>query len=397
MMRLKTLLKQNRLVYAAAKRLRCLPYPFLRLFMRGCHALGVDGRKVYFSSFNGMLYNENPKYVCEALLRLCPEAKLIFRLNAAGMAQADIPPQVKRVKQNSPAALYHMATSRVIVKNARFKPWMLKFSNQRYIQLWHGDRGLKKILLDANPSNPERILERKYMDIGVSASEMGSRIYMRRAFGFDGELMECGYPKNDILVHPPQGLAEEVRRELGLPEGTRFLLYAPTFRDQNSGAHFDAAFSLERLRAALEAASGEKWMILTRGHSLNCGVKGDGGRDVSAYADVSRLLLLTDMLVTDYSSIAGDFMLLDRPIILYHADRSAYTSKDRELIFEPEASPYIIVHNEEELIIKAQELAKSAALGEENCRALRAFYGVRESGHASEAVARRIMELLELD
>lgn len=396
-MRLKTLLKQNRLVYSAAKRLRTLPYPFLRLFMRACHALGVNGRKVYFSSFNGMLYNENPKYVCEALLKLCPEAKLVFRLNADGMAQTDIPPQVLRVKQNSPAALYHMATSRVIVKNARFKPWMLKFSDQRYIQLWHGDRGLKKILLDANPNNPERILERKYMDIGVSASEMGSRIYMRRAFGFDGELLENGYPKNDILVHPPQGLADTVRKELALPENTRFLLYAPTFRDQNSGASFRAAFSLEHLRTALEESTENKWMILTRGHSLNRGVKGDGGYDVSSYPDVSRLLLLTDMLVTDYSSIAGDFLLLDRPIILYHADRSAYTSKDRELIFDPEVSPYIIVHNEEELIKKAQELAKSTELAEENCRDLKAFYGVQESGHASEDVAKRILELLKLD
>ena len=130
-MGLKAIIKKNRFVYTAASRLRALPYPFLRLFMRACHALrGVEKNKVYFSSFSGKLYNENPKYVCEALLRLRPDAKIVFRLNKAGMAQAEIPPQVIRVPQYSPAALFHMATARVLVKNAAFRPWMLKFSDQ---------------------------------------------------------------------------------------------------------------------------------------------------------------------------------------------------------------------------------------------------------------------------
>ena len=385
-MDLKAIIKKNRFVYTAASRLRTLPYPFLRLFMRACHALrGTEKNKIYFSSFGGKLYNENPKYVCEALLRLCPDAKIIFRLNKAGMAQADIPAQVRRVPQFSPAALWHMATSRVLVKNAAFQPWMLKFPDQAYIQLWHGDRGLKAILLDKNPNM--HLPDTAWMDIGVSASRMGSEIYMRRGFGFTGELMEVGYPKNDILVHPPRGLADEVRRELDIPENARCLLYAPTFRDVSSGSAQAANFSLKKLQSTLEARTDEKWIMLTRGHNLNTGVAADAGTDVSAYPDVSRLLLICDMLITDYSSICGDYLLLGRPIILYHADRSEY---DRDLIFDPEASPYRIAHSEEELLALAAEGFDAA----ENCRALAEFYGMKESGHASELVARRICELI---
>ena len=386
-MGLKAIIKKNRFIYTAASRLRVLPYPFFRLFMRACHALwGVEKNKVYFSSFSGKLYNENPKYVCEALLKLCPNAKIVFRLNREGMAQAEIPPQVIRVPQYSPAALYHMATARVLVKNAAFKPWMLKFPDQSYIQLWHGDRGLKAILLDKNPEM--QLPDTDWMDIGVSASRMGSEIYMRRGFGFKGELMEAGYPKNDLLIRPPQGLAEEVRRELGIPENTRCLLYAPTFRDASSGSPQQANFSLKKLQAALEAKTGEAWRVLTRGHNLNRGVAADAGKDVSSYPDVSRLLLICDMLVTDYSSICGDYLLLNRPVILYHADRSTY---DRDLIFDPENSPYRIAHNEEELLALACEDFDAA----ENCRALAEFYGMHESGHASEAVAERICELIK--
>ena len=386
-MGLKAIVKKNRFVYAAASRLRALPYPFIRLFMRACHALrGVEKNKVYFSSFSGKLYNENPRYVCEALLKCCPDARIVFRLNKAGMAQAEIPPQVIRVPQYSPAALFHMATSRVLVKNAAFRPWMLKFPDQSYIQLWHGDRGLKTILLDKNPAM--QLPDTNWMDIAVSASRMGSQIYMRRGFGFTGELMEVGYPKNDLLMRPPQGLAAEVRRELNIPANARCLLYAPTFRDRTSGSAQQANFSLKKLQAALEAKTGERWIMLTRGHNLNTGVSADAGMDVSSYPDATRLLLVCDMLITDYSSICGDYLLLNRPIILYHADRSQY---DRDLIFDPEASPYRIAHNEEELLSLATEGFDAA----ENCRALADFYGMNESGHASEAVAERITELIK--
>ena len=384
-MGLKAIVKKNRFVYAAARRLRALPYPFLRAFMGACRGIcGVNPRKVYFSSFGGTLYNENPKYVCEALVEGCPEAQIVFRLNRAGMAQADIPARVKRVKKNSPAALFHMATAKVIVKNAAFRPWMCKGREQVYLQLWHGDRGLKKILLDKDPR--AKLADKTSMDIGVAASRMGCDIYMRRGFGFGGEVMECGYPKNDILVNPPAGLEESIRRKLGL-EGKRVLLYAPTFRDRTSGSAQRANFSLERLKQALEESTGEAWAVLTRGHTLNRGVEADAGIDVSAYPDVSELLLATDMLITDYSSICGDFMLLGRPIILYHADRDAY---DRELIFDPEASPYRIAHDEDELIALAAHFDDGA----ENCRALLEFYGAKESGRAAEAVARRIREII---
>ena len=385
-MGLKAIVKKNPFIYTAARKLRALPYPFLRAFMRACHALrGVDEKKVYFSSFSGKLYNENPKYVCEALLRACPDAKIVFRLNKQGMQQAEIPPQVIKVPRYSLSALYHMATAKVIVKNAALRPYMAKAADQTDIQLWHGDRGLKKILLDRNPA--AHVPDQTLMDIGVSASRMGTQCYLRRGFGYEGEVLECGYPKNDLLLNPPAGLEEEVRRELGL-NGKKALLYAPTFRDKTSGSAQAANFSLEKLKNALEEATGEGWAVLTRGHNLNTGVKSDAGEDVSAYPDVSRLLLAADMLITDYSSICGDFLLLGRPIILFHADRGDY---DRELIFDPEASPYKIAHTEEELL----SIAKSFTDGPENCRALARFYGTRESGRASEIVAERIRKIIE--
>ncbi len=388
-MGLKALVKKNRAVYRLANAVRKLPYPLIRAYMAACHALrGVDGKKVYFSSFSGKLYNENPKYVCEALHEIAPDAKIVFRLNAQGMCQTDVPAYVHKVPQYSPRVLYHMATARAVVKNASLAPYMRTWPDQKYIQLWHGDRGLKKICLDMENADPKRFTDRFFMNLGVCGSDFGRDIYMRRAFGYTGELLECGYPKNDLLIRNPPEVCAAARRELNIDTDARVLLYAPTFRQRETGSAARAGFSLSALRDALEAKTGQKWVMLTRGHTLNTGVRSDGDLDVSAYPDVSRLLLITDMLITDYSSIAGDFLLLNRPIILYHADRCAYESDDRSLLFDPEASPYRVAHNPQELTDIACNFGDAA----QNCRELAAFYGVRETGRASQIVAERIAE-----
>lgn len=385
-MGLKAIIKKNKLVYHTALMLRKATHPFLRAAMCAFHALGVDRKKVYFSCFHGRMYNESPKYICEALHDICPDAKFVFRLNKDGMKQTDIPPYVIKIKQNSLKMLYHMATAKVIVKNTNFKPYMKKFADQYYVQTWHGDRGVKRIAMDAHPDQPNRYPDNKYMDLGLSASDFGRDIYFRRAMRYEGEMLDVGTPKNDILVNIPEGLAGKVRGKLGIAAGEKVLLYAPTFRDKTTGSHQKANFSLKKLKDALENAHNCKWRILVRGHMLNSGVKGDEGMDVSLYPDVSELLLICDMLVTDYSSIAYDFMLLNRPIIHYHADREEYMAQSRLFVYDPEEMPFEIAHNEEELLAMAVNPNDPA----ENCRRIAEFYGMHEGGNASAEAAKRI-------
>jgi len=298
-MTLKALLKKTRFTYVIASALRAAPYPIYAGWMRLCHAIrGVERDTVYFSSFNGALYDDNPRAVAEALHEIRPSAKLVFRLNRKGMAQADVPDYITRVYAFSPKGVAAMATAKVIVKNANALPWMRVFPDQKYVQTWHGDRGFKCIGLDLWPDRRDLRRESGWLSLCVSGSDFGSRVY-RSAFNYKGEIMQRGYPRNDLLVNPPAGLAESVRRRLDIPDGVKVLLYAPTFRAASSGAKLSAALSLERVRAALEAATGERWLCLTRSHELNLGVKSDAARDVTDWRDVSALLTACDMVITD--------------------------------------------------------------------------------------------------
>ena len=388
-MTLKALLKKSRFTYILASALRAAPYPIYAGWMRLCHAVrGVEGNTVYFSSFNGALYDDNPRAIAEALHKIRPNAKLVFRVNRAGLKQ-DVPDYISRVYSFSPKGVAAMATARVIVKNANALPWMRIFPDQKYVQTWHGDRGFKRIGLDLWPDRKDFKRESGWLSLCVSGSDFGSRVY-RSAFNYSGEIMQQGYPRNDILVHPPKGLAESVRRRLDIPEGVKLLLYAPTFRAASSGAKLNAALSLQKVKDALEKATGETWLCLTRSHELNLGVRSDAARDVTDWHDVSALLTACDMVITDYSSIGGDFMLLGRPVVYYQPDAGDY-HRERDFYFDMDESPLIVAHDEAELM----DILSKPIDGAENCRACLKFFGASETGHAAEAVAEWIAGKLE--
>ena len=355
-----------------------------RLLMRLFHAAGgIDGNTVLFSSYVGRGYSDNPRQISEALHALRPETRILWQL-LPGCVPNDLPDYVEVVPARTLRAVRAFSTVRCFVDNFNRPQYMLKFPGQLYVQTWHGDRGFKKVLKDMGTGEP--FPDGDQMDLAVSGSEFGSRVY-RSSLGYRGEIMELGCPRNDILVHPPEGLAKSVRRELGIPEGARVLLYAPTFRDASAGRAQRALLDLDRVRAALERSTGEKWICLTRGHDLNRGVDA-GQRDVSAYPEISRLLLAVDLLITDYSSIGGDFMLLDRPVIYFQPDRAMY---DRELYFDPDQSPLIVARTEEELM----DILSRPIDAKANCREALAYFGTHETGRAAQAVAEWIARRLD--
>ena len=380
-MTLKALLKKSRFTYVLASGLRAAPYPIYAGWMRLCHALrGVDKNTVYFSSFNGGLCDDNPRAIAEALHAVRPQTRIVFRVSRAGLKQ-DVPGYIERVYSFSPAGVAAMATARVVVKNANVLPWMRIFPDQKYVQTWHGDRGFKRVGLDKWPDRKEYRRAAKWLSLCVSGSDFGSRVY-RSAFGYDGEIMQQGYPRNDILVNPPEGLAESVKQRLNIPEGVKVLLYAPTFRSSTSGSKLNAALSLEKVRGALEKATGDQWLCLTRSHELNLGVRSDAAMDVTDWRDVSALLTACDMVITDYSSIGGDFMLLGRPVVYYQPDAADY-HRERDFYFDVEASPLIVTHTEDELL----DTLSRPIDGEKNCRECLRFFGATETGHAARSVA----------
>jgi CDP-glycerol glycerophosphotransferase (TagB/SpsB family) len=243
------------------------------------------------------------------------------------------------------------------IANAGAPYWFTKASGQFHLQTWHGTP-LKRIGEDRGPGDFSTWRHRRRIaaqaagwDAMVSPSPFCSRVF-RSAFGFEGPMLEIGYPRNDVLVNDRGARRAQVRRRLGLSDADRVVLYAPTWREYlgvrtSKPVYVDA----QRLVSALPDA-----VLLVRGHYNSTGQRDlfEGEKrihDVTRYPDVADLFLAADALVTDYSSVMFDFVLTDRPVVLLVPDLEQYRDVERGFYFDIESrSPGPLVDTTDEVV-----------------------------------------------
>lgn len=360
----------------------------------------LNTNQVFFSSFSGT-YSDNLKPISEELHRLSPSTKIIWSIQKEkcnGLISS-IPSYIVCIDKNDKVRFNRaVSSSKVWVSNYSF-PFIKKRSNQFFIQTWHGDKGFKVCLKDAAGAN--EIFSESidgYCNLAVAGSDFGEQMY-RNAFPYNGEILKIGTPRNDRLVKFSAKEAQIIRDKLGL-SGKKILLYAPTFRNeyQNTGCPQKIEqIDLHSIMRLLEKKTNEEWVCLLRAHpaiATLTGVEyGEKIIDVTMIEDMADLLLISDILITDYSSCAGDFALLRRPIILFQNDRNRYIENDRAFRFDLESSPYYIAQNQNEL----EQILKTHSSEDyyDNCNQILDFYGNHESGKASNTIAKIIANRLE--
>ena len=352
-------------------------------------------KTVYFASFRGQ-YSDNPRAISECLHRMAPEVKIVWLIKP--QFKQYVPDYVTAIPPTPRLALKAQAQASVWVLNYIFRKQLgvYKGRDNYYIQTWHGDRGLKTIgyLTDYSKGKDYNGYDMSDCDLFVAASDYGVR-KARQGFLYDGEVMVEGMPRNDKLVHIDKHREEvdKVKKRLRIDGSTKVLLYAPTFRDDKSSQQcaIDIAASVKSLES-----NGEKWLCLIRSHSLSKGISVDSNSspylDVTFYPDMADLLLITDLLITDYSSCAGDFLLTGKPVVLAHFDRSDYEAQGRPLWVNPEEAGYLVAKNQEELNKLLSNLYSYDHQAIAN--KVNRFYGTKETGQSSEAVVSRIIQKL---
>ncbi|NEB57912.1 CDP-glycerol:glycerophosphate glycerophosphotransferase, partial [Streptomyces griseus] len=228
--------------------------------------------------------------------------------------------------------------------------------------------------------------------------------WLRRSLGYEGEVLEAGSPANDVLFPPDrEKTAEEVRRGLGIPEDHRVVLYAPTYRDhlaQPPAASGDRAapgpyrWDPALDPGALARALGPGHTVLVRRHPRVTGgvPAGPGVLDVSHHAGAARLLLIADVLVTDYAGLTFDFALTGRPMLFHTYDLEHYRDTVRGfcLDFETRAPGPLLVTTDE----VAQALRDTGALAARHADAYESFrrdYCDLDDGGAAARVADRLL------
>lgn len=367
------------------------------LLMRAAQArYGINMKKVVFSSFDGRSYNDNPRYISERLHELCPDCEIVWLVRPSFADKVQLPPYVKMQYPISRAGLVEQATAGFWVDNVRHMATIrLDDKRQYYIQTWHGDRGFKRVVADNEKLAVKLLYIEDRCAMMIAGSRFGANTY-RTAFHYKGEILMDGCPRNDLLIRNDPKEAAEIRRRLGVPDGVKLLMYAPTYRTTSLHSAQKAVLDIPRTLDYLERTKGECWYCLYRAHYMNTtlSVQSDPRLiDACRYPEMSELLLVTDMLITDYSSCGGDFALLRRPVFLYQADAEEYLSESRSFYFDIDESPFLVARSPEELEKLIDETDAEAA--RENCEALDRFFGTTETGHATDAVCKYIMDRMK--
>ncbi len=364
----------------------------------------TDCRKVLFASGR---YGDSLSRILETLHGIDRDLKFVWAYRSGDQPYlSEYPAYVKPVLFESADYYREIATSKAWVFNVLIPQGTVKRTDQLYIQVWHGDKPFKKIGNEAasdkkgyrNQSRGRRFSENELCDYFMTGSELFIDVW-RRSMGYNGKVIRTGLPRNDILMTDYSKEADIVRKELQILDRYRILLYAPTFRDHiidNNVIGTD--IDVSELLDCLEKKTGQKWICLKRSHGgtklvLNSNKDDKRIIDVSRYRDMTNLMLIADMLLTDYSSCAGDFAYTGRPVLLYQDDYEEYTSKDRALIFDMKATPFWVAHNMEELKNLLQKaLCDSEA--KKNDEEILALYQSIQTDHSSKDIANIIIRHL---
>lgn len=347
-------------------------------------------KKVLFSSFLAKKYSDNPRAISEKMHELYPDYKLVWAINDTEAAK-EAPDYVKVVKTTSLSYYKELASSFCVVNNEAFTQAFCKRKGQFYIQTWHGDRGIKRILYDS--LDKRGITTDKYIDGAVTdVFVVGSEYAIDRipiSFHYNGEVENSGCPRNDGLVISDPEAEREIRKRIEVSEDAKILLYAPTLRRNKKVV--DATVDLKKIMELLRL-KGENWVCLVRAHpkSLGLNISEDVKDiiDVSKYQDMADLLRISDMLITDYSSSAGDFVLTDKAVILAQFDLEQFKEEGRTFFADIDEIGYIITHSQEELnnVISTysdEDYKKS-------CEKVKSFFRVHETGKSSQIICDRI-------
>lgn len=365
---------------------------------------------IVFESFGGRQVSDSP-FAIYMELKGNPNINCVWSIKLKQKEyceQHNIPYVVRR----SVKWVMNMQRARVWVMNTRVPKWVRKPDYVQYIQTWHGTP-LKKLGLDIKkvtmPNTTTDLYHQNFIyethrwDALITANAYSTNIF-KNAFDFHGQFLEVGYPRNDKLINTSSDEILKLKKKLGISENKKVVMYAPTYRDNEFAAKgqylVKMPFSIEKLLNKL----GKDTILILRMHYLIVGkmdlTKYNGKvMDFSQYSDISDLFLISDLLITDYSSVFFDYAYLKRPIVFFPYDYHEYKDELRGFYLNYERDlPGEIAWNKEQLVyLTATALINNTNQISEKMQKFYKTFCALHSGRSSVAVSNYILKLLHSD
>ena len=317
----------------------------------------IQKNKIVISSYAGLGYGDNGKYIVEELLRRNKAYRIIW----LSKNKTDSFPQgVHPIRYKSIRSIYEQCTAKVWIDNRRKPRYVRKRKNQIYIMTWHGYMGIKRLEKDVEDKLGsvyvgEAKRDSKMIDYFVSGSRWETEC-IKRAFWYDGKILECGYPRSDILIHEGNKAKAKVTNYYKIGNEQKILLFAPTFRRIMNESRLDIyTLDWDDVLQALSNKFGGNWIGMIRLHP-NLFALSDKLNipsniiNATTYDDMQELIASCDCLITDYSSTVMDAGVANKIGFIHAVDYLDYL-KDRDVYFDiKEDLPFAFSETSSELV-----------------------------------------------
>lgn len=364
----------------------------------------INKNTIIFESSVGRNYTGNPKAIYEEIVeqKLDEKYKCIWILENLS---ENIPGKNKKVKRLRFRYFYYMIRAKFWIMDSRQPSYLKKKKGNVYIQTWHGTP-LKKLGLDMNFVNMgghKDINEYRNTfknnssrwDFLISQNSYSTKIF-KHAFAFDKTVLEIGYPRNDILFKYSENMVDKIKNKIGVDKSKKVILYAPTWRDNQYNKDGQYKFQLPINLQKFVRKFKDEYVLILKPHYLIA-----DKIDVSEYKenvkvcginyDIQELYTISDLMITDYSSVMFDYSILNKPIIFYMYDLNQYKNEIREFYFDIlNEAPGKIVLNDNDLMNAIDTIDNISKEYKDKYSIFCEKYNSKDNGNASK----KIIELI---
>ena len=329
----------------------------------------MSDKTIFFEVFDGKNYACSPKALYERMLNMkeFKDYKFIWAFKDIDKHSIKNDKRTIIVKSKSKEYYKYLSISKHWIVNFALADYITKKKNQIYVQCWHGTP-LKRLRYDievngAVMNNIKDIrrkndIDAKRYDYFISPSKFSTEKFISafnlKKLNKEDIIIEKGYPRNDSLFNQNKEDINSIKEKLGLPKNKKIILYPPTFRDNQHSSGVGYTYKIELDFDSLRDKFSNEYIVLFRPHyfvanSFNFDKYKGFVYDVSTYDDINDLYLISDILITDYSSVFFDFANLHKPIIFYMYDLDDYKNNLRDFYIPLNELPGPITKTQKEL------------------------------------------------
>lgn len=372
----------------------------------------VNTKMVFFEVFDGRNYTCSPKAIYEKMLVMdeFKDYKFIWAFNDLSKHDVIKDKRLKIVKTKTSDYYKYISMSKYWIVNSIMDESITKKKDQVYVQCWHGTP-LKRLRYDIEVNGAvlntiDEIRKRndrdaKKFDYFISPSkyctEKFTSAFNLKALGKENIIIEEGYPRNDSLFNRSKKNIDEIKDKLCIPRDKKVICYLPTFRDNQHTSGLGYTYDLTIDFDSLKKKFGKEYIILFRPHyfianKIDLSKYKDFVYNVASYDEINDIYLVSDLLITDYSSVFFDYANLNRPVIFYMYDFDDYKNNLRDFYISLDELPGPIVKTQKELekcILNVDNNAKYKNI----YKKFNNKYNYLDDGYASERVIKAIFKL----